>query len=408
MLAKTNNVDVLSLTMKRYFAVFVLLPACQLLFASALTVRTEAAPILRARALRAHPGHAAALSLLHLKQTPGPTPNYVSYGEPEFTTFSNLTTACQACMEFFPEKEDGKRFHLNLYEDKESGGIWERSCRAGKCDFRDPQTDPVGGIVGKGDNRICITRDPVQWYSDCDPILRESTQTLLDATRYCSYHEQIFIPPPKGTVSRFAGKVEAWERIGLGEHGKPEQCLATIEKEGAALLDGQNFCDSDLPALSGCCESIFNALNCVAETSKQTTQGIFTQMGDQAAQMFEAFNQFCVPLCQYTKEEFCSKEEYKGSDVCIAPEDCSQCTSRGGLWCPKLKSCHCPSKSPPCIAPPVTSPLMCPFGLTTAAPTNRAPGHLVEADADTAASSSDDDSPLCKYEEFALKWRPRD
>merc|ERR1719272_2337241 len=142
------------------------------------------------------------LSFLSVGQVPGATPSYVKYGRPEFTTFNNATSACQACAEFFPTKEDGKRFHANLYEDA-SGGVWERTCRAGKCDFRDPQTDPVGGVIGRGvgpggmpDGKTCITRDPVPWFTACEPVLLESTKALglkvfLTLTRaFPTFHRQ--------------------------------------------------------------------------------------------------------------------------------------------------------------------------------------------------------------------------
>lgn len=412
------NVDVsMNFVGKLLTAVLVL---CQVCITRSVTIRTEnvqSRPISfhasdPGGSLRGRSGPTHAVSLISLDQVPGPKPAWVEYGEPEFTTFNNVTTACQACMEFFPVKEDGNRFHQMLYEDPESGGVWERSCRAGLCDFRDPQTDPVGGIIGKGvgpdgkpDGKTCITRDPVQWYTDCDPILRESTHTLLDATRYCSYKEQIFIPPPKGAVSRFGGeKPVAWARIGATQAGgKREQCMATIEKEGAALWDSMSFCDADLPALSGCCETVFNALSCVAETSAKTHMGIFDHLSDEASQMLDSFSKYCVPLCQNTKEEFCAK--FPGSDPCVNPNDCTDCTVKGGLWCPKLKSCHCPSKTPPCLAPPVTAPMQC-FGDSKEAGLHAPPAPRVDEGAGDGLAG-DGDKSLCKYKEFAQKWKRR-
>lgn len=243
------------------------------------------------------------------------------------------------------------KFHSPLYKDVESGGVWKRSCRAGACDFRDPQTDPVGGVIGKGqgpdgkpDDRTCITRDPVPWFSDCEPVLLKSTTTLFDATRYCSYREQLFIPPPAGMVSRFSGKPEAWARIG----GTHEQCHRTIEKEGAALLDTASLCDADLPALKGCCGAVLSALTCLADTGAgfgETPQSIISSLGDEAEKLFESFEKYCPLLCTIGKEEL--------------PNDCTQCTAKGGLFCPELKTCHCPSKNPPCLAPPITTPKQC-------------------------------------------------
>jgi len=311
-------------------------------------------------------------------------------------------------MEFYPIKEDGERFHAKKYEDP-SGGVWARSCRAGQCDFRDPQTDPVGGIIGKGvgpegkpDGKTCITRDPVPWFTDCDPVIRDTTKSLLDATRYCSYREQLFIPPPAGTVSRFAGKAQAWARIG----GTNEQCLATIEREGAALFDGMTFCDSNLPALSGCCETVYSALTCVAETASAkagvSQDGIFSSVSGEAAQMLESFTKYCVPLCKNTKPEFCKK--YPGTDICVNAKGCTECTKKGGLWCPKLETCHCPSKNPPCLKPPITTPLQC------LADADKDRGDRLAVDHEEKAADAGDagDKALCKYSEMARMWKGRD
>jgi len=349
------------------------------------------------------------ISFLSIDQPAGPMPLYVKYGAPEFTTFNNVTSACQACVTFWPMKEDGKRFHSKLYDDP-SGGVWVRSCRASKCDFRDPQTDPVGGVIGRGvgpggmpDGKTCMTRDPVPWFTDCEPVLLDAAHTVLDATRYCSYREQIFIPPPVDTVSRFAGKPVGWARIG----GTQEQCLATIEKEGSALFDEMNMCDANLPALSGCCETVYSGLTCLAETAFTKTgmskQDVFATMTDEAAQMLEAFSKYCVPLCQNTKEEFCAKNP--GADICLSPKGCTGCTKRGGIWCPKLESCHCPSKNPPCIKPPITTPLQC---LDDGQKHLRGDkdGKMDLGDGAGRGAGAKDDA-LCKYSEMARNWKPK-
>jgi len=408
----TLNVDVLMRVTRLSIAISFLVLACQTPVAPAISLQQVGAG--RARAglrgqQQAWP--AEALSFLSIDQTPGPTPAYVKYGKPEFTTFNNQTSACQACAEFFPVKEDGKRFHAALHEDS-SGGIWERSCRAGLCNFRDPQTDPVGGVIGQGvgpgrkpDGRTCITRDPVPWFADCEPVLLKSTHTLLDATRYCTYREQIFIPPPALHVSRFAGKPVSWARVG----GAKEQCLATIQKEGSALFDSITFCDVNMPALSGCCESVFSALSCVAETAFShgggLQEGMFSQMSGETSTMLAAFSKYCVPLCQNTKEQFC--EKFPGTDICVNPKGCTECTSKGGLWCPKLGSCHCPSKKPPCIKPPILTPLQC-FEDKPKPKSDAGPKPLADAGPAKPGPAPDDGKPLCKYSEMARMWKARD
>lgn len=359
-------------------------------------------------------------SLLSIEQVPGPTPQYVAYGPPEFTTFSNMTMACKACIEFFPEKQDGSRFHSQLYEDRD-GGVWPRVCRAGSCDFRDPQTDPVGGVIGKGvgpgrtpDGKSCITRDPVQWYSDCEPIVEASVSSLTEVTRYCSYKEQVFIPPPSKMVSHFAGSQgKAWSRIG----GDKEQCMQLIETQGSNLFDTMTFCDTNLPALSGCCETVFSALNCVAETAStkglwSASQGsIFANLNEEGTKMLETFAKYCVPLCQNDKASFC--ENYPTADICVTHNSCSNCTAAGGLWCPKLESCHCPSKDPPCIKPPVTTPLQC-LPKKEEESSAAVLEHKLEVPAPSppaappAAAVEEKEEKLCKYAKFARQWARRD
>lgn len=373
-------------------------------------------PVSKAANLRSRPQK---FSLLSTEQVPGPIPQWVQYGPPQFTTFSNKTMACKACMEFFPEKQDGERFHSGIYEDKD-GGEWPRICRAGSCDFRDPQTDPVGGVIGQGvgpgrtpDGKSCITQDPVPWYDDCDPIVKESLSSVQEVTRYCSYREQIFVPPPANMASHFAdGKGNEWRRIG----GSKEQCFKTIETQGFNLMDSMSFCDSDLKALSGCCETVFSALNCVAETSTakglwSPAQGsIFAGMNEEGTKMLETFAQYCVPLCQNTKEEFC--ENHPTADLCVKHDSCSNCTASGGLWCPKLESCHCAGPKPPCIKPPILTPLQClpkeeveeekveeqKAVAAPSGPAKKAPGPAPEAEVK--------DSALCKYAKFAKEWMP--
>jgi hypothetical protein len=341
---------------------------------------------------------------------------YVEYGPPEFTTFSNSTSACQACIESFPEKEDGKRFHSRLYEDRD-GGTWARACRAGTCDFRDPQTDPVGGIIGKGvgpggtpDGKTCLTRDPVPWYEDCEPVVLAGVKSLTDVTRYCSYREQMFIPPAANTVSHFAGaKDKAWSRIG----GSKESCAATIEKQGSNLMDSMTHCDSDLQALSACCETVFGALTCVAETA--TSKGlwingqgsVFSAMDKAGSHMLEQFAKYCVPLCQNTKEEFCAKNP--AADVCVTHQTCSDCTAGGGIWCPKLESCHCPGGKPPCIAPPVLTPLQClpkkEKKLRAGVKNDKKDPKPKTADPTPGSEAAEaSEKALCTYSEFAQKW----
>lgn len=262
-------------------------------------------------------------------------------------------------------------------------------------------------------------------------MIGESVSSLLDATRYCSYHHQIWLPPPMGTTSYFAGDPVAYTRIG----GTKEQCLVTIEKEGAALFDSMTFCDSNLKALSSCCETLFDAVSCVAEQGARlggAPQSVFASFGKESAQMMETFQRYCVPLCENTQETFC--QQNPTADICVDPDSCKECTQKGGIWCPKLKSCHCPTNDPPCIKPPVTSPMQCPGNAlrhnlnkgtknstkacstySSAEACENAGGCVVNPTTGLCEAKSDLDGlkvgdkgggaeALCKYKEMARQW----
>mmetsp|Transcript_12560 Transcript_12560/g.23516 ORF Transcript_12560/g.23516 Transcript_12560/m.23516 type:complete len:398 (+) Transcript_12560:34-1227(+) len=336
---------------------------------------------------------------------------YVKYGKPQFTTFSNASAACQACITYYPLKEDGGRFNSPMHQatDKETGGDpteWLRKCRAGPCDFRDPQTQPEGGIIGMGpdfgkpDGKTCLTRDPVMWYSDCEEVLQKSSSSVLDVTRYCSYKHQIFFPPPAGLPTNFADVDTAFTRFGRSK----EQCTATIAKQGQALFGEVNACDTDLEALSGCCESVYGVMTCVQEGAG----GILA--AEELSSTMEVFEKYCVPLCKYTEEEFCTK--FPHSDVCVKHESCETCTASGGLWCPKLMSCHCPGPDPPpCMLAPKSLPTECsvakfkkflPKDAVAVTPESSAQASVQQQAAGTTGLERP--GKICKYEEMARNW----
>lgn len=286
---------------------------------------------------------------------------YASFShEEEVTAYKTPLDACKACITFFPTKADGQKFSAAIHQDA-SGGSWAQTCRAGPCDFRDPQTQPWGGVIGAGSEayqdafgawwrspqgRSCMTRDPVSWYKDCGPILLEAASTYLDVTRYCSFTHQIFVPPPvgaetSGAVVAMAGGSAPFARL----DGSGEQCQAVIAKQGAALLDDRSMCDSDLNALSGCCESVFESMKCLVVESKATGTNFHDQMAlnatmDATREMRELFSRYCVPLCQYSRPEFC--EMYPHSDICVSGRDtCLPCVRYGGIWCSDTKTCEC-------------------------------------------------------------------
>lgn len=323
---------------------------------------------------------------------------YVKFGPAQFTTFVNASAACQACVMYYPTKQDGGRGHAGLYKatEHDTGGDetkWERQCRAGPCDFRDPQTQPDGGIIGKGpdfgnpDGKTCLTLEPVTWYSNCEGILQKSAASPLEVTQYCSYKYQLYFPPPAGSGISFANYKIPFQRF-----SNSQQCTKTIEKHGAALFGEINSCDSDLEALSSCCESVYGAMTCVQK-------GGVVLAAEDLGETMAVFEKYCVPLCKYTKEEFCAIYPY--SDVCVTHQSCETCTASGGLWCPKLMSCHCPGpKPPPCKLEPKRSPDQC---FPKPKP-KKLRGPLEPEPAPAGPPYPTEPPKVCKYETMARTW----
>eukprot|EP00747_Dinoflagellata_sp_TGD_P182319 gnl/TRDRNA2_/TRDRNA2_36531_c0_seq1.p1 gnl/TRDRNA2_/TRDRNA2_36531_c0~~gnl/TRDRNA2_/TRDRNA2_36531_c0_seq1.p1 ORF type:complete len:436 (-),score=52.79 gnl/TRDRNA2_/TRDRNA2_36531_c0_seq1:243-1550(-) len=310
--------------------------------------------------------------------------------QPAATTFDTELDACRACITFYPEKQDGLKNHASIPQDV-SGGAWAKTCHAGPCDLRDPQTQPWGGIVGAGseafqdafggwwkppDNKQCITLDPVQWYKDCDPILRTGLATMYDISRYCSYTSQLSLPSPTPAfLSPFAGVSKPFTRLNPSR----EQCLGTIQKQGKALFDDTNVCDSNLKELSECCHSMHASLICLFNTAKETKiaftdQEGYNQTKESLEESVELFTKYCEPLCMASsKGEFC--KHFPRSDICVALDNCNVCTTHGAEWCEDSGGCHCPSSTVKCRHDTQTTPMSCiagtqkpPLFSTSAAP----------------------------------------
>merc|ERR1719408_724 len=51
-----------------------------------------------------------------------PAHGYTKYGdEPPGSTFDSALAACDACVTFYPEKRDGKKWHAPEYQDEKGG-----------------------------------------------------------------------------------------------------------------------------------------------------------------------------------------------------------------------------------------------------------------------------------------------
>lgn len=313
--------------------------------------------------------------------------------KPAITTFDKEIDACRACITFFPEKEDGEKYHAPIPKN-EMGGEWARVCHAGPCDFRDPQTQPWGGVIGAGteaftdpwgswwkppENKQCMTKDPVFGYSDCEPILYDSMENMYDVTRFCSYQTQLSFPPPTNkTLSPWTGVEKHFTRLNSGR----EPCLTVIETMGPNLYSDMNSFDSNLNQLSGCCQSMHLSMMCVADVANHSGVWLKDEKGyndtrETIQEPLELFSKYCTPLCIYDANlraryatdpqrrtdtanqfmllkaaqlvgpkfedarvstgpgpwegEFC--EHYPSSDVCIQLPTCKLCTQHGGYWC---------------------------------------------------------------------------
>lgn len=274
---------------------------------------------------------------------------------PAATTYANTLEACQACVTHFPTREVADPDASGHAKGQE----WARGCRAGPCTARDGPL-PAGAHPALQGDTFCISLDPIPWYSACEAVLASAMTSVYDLTRYCSYKEQIYVPPPPGMHSAFAGTTSAFTRLDSSH----EQCLSTIRVQGAALWDDLTFCDSDLHALSACCESVHEAMKCTHEVGGsaplyilQSDQEGFAALKIATSEATQIFDAYCVPLCRHSKEEFCV--EYPRADSCVSYDKCSTCTRGGGEWCPGADTCGCPSKSSLCPSGPLRSPAQC-------------------------------------------------
>lgn len=306
---------------------------------------------------------------LHVKHTAAST------RKPNVTAYPDLLSACRACIEFFPAKEDGLKFHAAMHHDTWGGGTWPGTCHAGPCTTRG-DIIVVGSSVESNEESFCITQVPVPWFSECEPVLQAAMTNVYDLSRFCSYREQIFVPPPAHELSAFVGVTQAFTRL----DNTQETCLDTINTQGTRLWDDMNFCDTDLHTLSGCCESVHDSLKCTYEVGgsapafilQQDQQG-WDQLKASSGVATGLFDEFCVPLCVNSYEEFCEKYPY--ADICVQYRECAPCTRSGGFWCAETGECQCPLGSaaligrpdPQCPSEPIKSTLQC-LASTTPAP----------------------------------------
>lgn len=341
------------------------------------------------------------------------------------TTYASVSEACGQCITFYPAKEKCKnsgvdKFSSGPYKDKVLGGQWDSACRAGPCQSRDHL-----GAGATTSDRTCLTLAPVPWYQDCEAVVLNAAHSVYDITRYCSYRHQIYVPAPFGLPSPFATAPQAYARLDKSH----EQCMTTIVTQGQALFDPSNVCDSNLQALSGCCESVHEVLQCLKQEGN--SRGIFAQdtagfdaLQSELSEMVNVFSTYCVALCNNKDHaEFCQK--YPSADTCVTHSDCQSCSSHGASWCSELGECMCPNKpSPPvsttgaccgegtpapqqtgpatCAGKMFTSPDQCPVSTTAAFGS----GLAVTTTAPAATATQDFNFGLgsCPYLESATVW----
>jgi len=339
-----------------------------------------------------------------------PAWRYEEYGgPPPGTVFGSVVEACDQCIAFYPEKlGDGGKFGSPEYKDAK-GGHWEQRCRAGPCNFREPQTQPWGGVLGAGsvadpsvgwwkgpDDGTCFTLDPVFKFQECEPALRPAARTTHDLLRWCGYKHQIAALPME-----FAGAKTPFTRLGGGK----EECQNIIEKEGHAFYDDKSFFDSDLKALSGCCENSYEVIKCVIDEGLKKSDIImndlveFNNTMNKMRDMGALFEAYCTPICEFDEAEFCS--HYPTSDKCAKYSDCESCVMHSGTWHFDTKECKkdgpwwtakTPIQCKPTTPPPMTTP----------PPTEPPPPPLPPPEPDVPPPEPV--FPPCKYLEVSKIW----
>jgi len=209
------------------------------------------------------------------------------------TSYTKPYDACLACLRFNPT--------MAPVIDNQLGMPEGAACRYGACDFRDPQTQPWGGVLGGGGSEPdpeggwykpaqpalqCFTTSDVAWYDECNPLLYSMATSVWQVSTACEYQQQLNVFGP------FVGHKEPFVRLAAGN----EDCGARIE-DGWRLYDDKDSFNSNLEKLSGCCETVHQYFTCVGDKKK-------ILMGDDAGLMkldevsnhsVAHFSLFCVP-----------------------------------------------------------------------------------------------------------------
>jgi len=223
------------------------------------------------------------------------------------TTYSTPKDACAACMTNFPKVR--KKDLL--------GGTWTEICHVGQC---------TGTTAASSKESYCITLAPVAWYTPCEELFPTEINTMNDVLAFCSYQEQMLIPE--------------FSLLGF----KDASCSAIITDQGHNLFSDLSSCDTDQPLLHQCCESVYRGLTCVVKVATDRNVPTLDTPGVEAYKVSirditHRFATYCQPLCQFTKDEFCSA--YPLADPCSNKETCFECVARGGEWCAETGECVC-------------------------------------------------------------------
>lgn len=332
-----------------------------------------------------------------------PAHGYTEYGDdPPGSTFKSTTSACLACVQFYPTKKDGRMYHDDLYQDPD-GGTWPQTCRAGPCNFRDPQVQPWGGMIGAGSepyrdafaswwkppaDKTCFTLDDVSWYTDCEEELLSRSENIIDVSRVCSYRHQLALP----NSGIFAGVTVPYTRLDSSH----EQCLATIAFQGKKFYDNSQLCDSDLQALTGCCDSLYGSLACMyQETSSKgfiaSDPTGFSAYMTATQDAMSLFDTYCLPLCT----DLCSA--HPETDTCsLGGLTCEDCTQRGGLFDMGEKRCLCKAEPSPGKVPADSRFARTPQDCVAAAPLRKLPARSARVTSTTKPPPAPE-MPNCPY-----------
>lgn len=297
-------------------------------------------------------------------------------GKDGYGTYQSRIQSCKDCVTYFPTIKMGG-------SPDDQYRKWPNTCYVGRCNFDVPWTggpedenckDPIWkcwywglqdmckhDVFGLSMRQICkatcetckgiktkycFSEDPISTFDDCQGLLLQAADNVMDQSRYCEYHYQI---QAMSNPQIWLDKIKPFTMY--SEMGTKETDCASVIQDGNLLYDDSSWVDTQLPPteLGACCQRVHEYFTCVGDNDKEKILAKDLDglkfLDTISFGVYGAFTSYCVPLFQYpSKAEFCG--QFPTSDPCVRYTECEPCTEHKGVWCPEKKTCMLKKESP--------------------------------------------------------------